>query len=297
MIDIIIPTYNNSKSIVDTLNSILNQTIIDKINVYIIDDCSTEDYNDVYNNFSDKLNLKMFKLEQNSGPGIARQYGIDHSNGDYIVFIDSDDEFYDKYSVEKLYNNINNYDMVEGKIYYEYFNEYSHHDGCLHGKMYRRSFLEKNNIRFNNLRSHEDHAFNKICLSIAKVNYIEDIIYKYNYNDKSITSNEDNIDSLKNYIIGMNYVFKTINNIDNINIDNVSFFIYEIMVYIYRNYVENPEGFNFIFKDLLFLKEMYDKYIKYISNEDKDNVWNSFIGDNTFDISFDEFLEKIKKES
>ena len=75
-----------------------------------------------------------------------------------------------------------------------------HNECCLHGKMYRRSFLERNNIKFNNLRSHEDNAFNQLCLICAKsVIYLDDIIYRYNNTKDSITNTEDDIKSYKTY--------------------------------------------------------------------------------------------------
>ena len=72
MIDIIIPAYNAHNTIKKTLISICMQTVKDKINVYIIDDCSNEDYKEIINIFKDKINIKYYKLKENSGPGVAR---------------------------------------------------------------------------------------------------------------------------------------------------------------------------------------------------------------------------------
>ena len=102
MIDIIIPAYNAHNTIKKTLISICMQTVKDKINVYIIDDCSNEDYKEIINIFKDKINIKYYKLKENSGPGVARQYGLEHSNGEYIYFLDADDMFMDIYSLENL---------------------------------------------------------------------------------------------------------------------------------------------------------------------------------------------------
>ena len=173
MIDIIIPVYNSDKTIGRTLDSVLDQVNSDDFNVYVIDDASEEDYTDIINYYSKYLKINYFKLDENGGPGVARQFALEHSNSKYIVFIDSDDAFYENDSVQKLYDNIDGYDMVVGQIYYEYFDEYSHHNGCLHGKMYRRSLIEDNGIRFNDLRSHEDNAFNTQCyLSLKDYNII-----------------------------------------------------------------------------------------------------------------------------
>ena len=91
MIDIIIPAYNSSDSIIGTLASIAIQRIKDKAKIYIIDDCSSDDYSKVLSLFEDKLDITYIRLDKNMGPGYARQVGIDSSNSEYIVFIDSDE--------------------------------------------------------------------------------------------------------------------------------------------------------------------------------------------------------------
>ena len=63
MIDIIIPVYNSGKTICKTLNSILEQDNKDDIVVYIIDDASTEEYDEVISFYSKYINIKYHKLE------------------------------------------------------------------------------------------------------------------------------------------------------------------------------------------------------------------------------------------
>ena len=72
MIDIIIPAYNAHDTIMKTLISINLQNIKNKVNVYIIDDCSDVDYSREVDLFFDKINIKQLKLSKNSGPGVAR---------------------------------------------------------------------------------------------------------------------------------------------------------------------------------------------------------------------------------
>ena len=100
MIDIIIPAYNAHEHIKCTLVSVAMQTIKDKVNVYIIDDGSKKNYNKIVELFKDKINIKELTIEKNSGPGVARQFGIDSSDGEYILFLDSDDLLYNKFSFE-----------------------------------------------------------------------------------------------------------------------------------------------------------------------------------------------------
>ena len=57
MIDIIIPAYNNHKTIEKTLLSISYQTISDKLNVYLVNDKSDNDYHDIVNKYSKYIKI------------------------------------------------------------------------------------------------------------------------------------------------------------------------------------------------------------------------------------------------
>ena len=104
MIDIIITAYNAHKTIVKTLLSIEKQTLKKLVKVYIIDDHSQKDYNYLLELFENKLDITIIRNEKNLGPGLSRQKGLDISKNEYIVFIDSDDVFYNKHSLANLYN-------------------------------------------------------------------------------------------------------------------------------------------------------------------------------------------------
>lgn len=192
MIDLIIPIYNSRKTLPLTLMSISFQSIKDKIKVFLIDDCSTDRYEDIISDFINKydLNIIYHRLDKNAGPAVARQKGIDISNSEYIMFIDSDDLFYDINSVQVLYENIlNGYDYVAGFTFDERYEVSFYNEGDLHSKIYRRSFLDKNNIRFNTTRFHEDNYFNNLVLVCNPKMYTLPVpIYVYVYNEESITS-------------------------------------------------------------------------------------------------------------
>lgn len=296
MIDIIIPVYNSGKTICKTLNSILEQDNKDDIVVYIIDDASTEEYDEVISFYSKYINIKYLKLDKNSGPGVARQYGIDHSSNEYIIFIDSDDIFYDNDSVLKLYNSIYDHDMVYAKMLEKRYdiNEEIFHDGCLHGKMYRRSFINDNNIRFNEYRSHEDNAFNQLYLALSQnVNYLDEVVYIYNFNKESITSTTNRNDSLKLYIESMNWLFKEIEKRNNVNLYKVGLTAMNVMCYCYFNYLLDEKNNDFIISDSKFIKEMYKKYIDNIDDADKLEMFKSFDYPVIPSITLNDFINKI----
>jgi hypothetical protein len=91
-ISVIIPTYNSSQTIAETLNSVLSQTF-ENFEVIIINDGSTDDLNLVLESFQD-VRLKIFHY-QNGGLAIARNRGIKQAKGEYLAFLDADD-FWDK---------------------------------------------------------------------------------------------------------------------------------------------------------------------------------------------------------
>lgn len=195
MIDIIIPLYNAIETIEYTLMSINLQTIKNKIKVYLIDDASDDDYTKIINKYQE-LDIIYTKLEKNLGPGLARQKGLDISNSKYIIFMDADDLFYNADSVKILLENAEKYDLVYGITYDEKRCISLYNEGDLHGKLYNRNFIEKNKIKFNETRFHEDNYFNNLFLICdPKINFINNIVYIYTHNLQSIT----NIDESKEF--------------------------------------------------------------------------------------------------
>lgn len=88
-VSIITANYNSSNFIVDTIESVLNQTYVDW-EWFIIDDCSTDDSVEIIKKYQDSR-INLIALKENQGAAIARNYGIDNASGRYIAFIDSDD--------------------------------------------------------------------------------------------------------------------------------------------------------------------------------------------------------------
>lgn len=197
MVDIIITTYNSINTLDRTLSSILTQIKAPKMTVHIIDDNSCEDYDDIINYYKDFLDIKFKKLKKNNGPGFARNVGLDEAKGDYVIFIDSDDVFSSATSVNVLYNNIvkNKCDVVTSFIYEETAGDFIIHKNDilgLHGKIYRKKFLDDNNIRFNVSRSFEDTSFNSlVSLYGAKIFNIDVFTYVWCDIRESITRQEN----------------------------------------------------------------------------------------------------------
>lgn len=175
MIDVIIPAYNAHRTIINTLVSLELQTVIDKINILIINDGSTMDYKKIKNQFKN-LNISLFNLKNNKGPGYARDYGLKHSNSKFVYFLDSDDLLINMFSLEILINEIKDNDIVAGKVVIENSkNEISkvkitNYD--LHGKLFRREYIEKNHFNFNHTYRSEDNSFYRL-LRVGTTKYKE----------------------------------------------------------------------------------------------------------------------------
>ena len=58
-----------------------------------MDDCSTEPFDEVIKPYEEMLHIKKVKTEKNLGTGMARQFGIDNADGDWVIFCDHDDFF------------------------------------------------------------------------------------------------------------------------------------------------------------------------------------------------------------
>lgn len=91
LVSIITPAYNASKYIIDTYNSIKNQTY-NNWEWLVIDDNSTDNTYEILQNLA-KLDTRIILLKNNSikGPASARNLGIKLASGKYMTFIDSDD--------------------------------------------------------------------------------------------------------------------------------------------------------------------------------------------------------------
>ena len=77
-IDIILPNYNSSKFLKQTLNSIIMQTY-KNWKLIIIDDCSDNKTKNILKKYSKDKRIKIFWLKKNNGAGFCRNYGIKKS--------------------------------------------------------------------------------------------------------------------------------------------------------------------------------------------------------------------------
>lgn len=190
-VSIILPTYNVEPYLKQCLTSIAEQTY-KNIECIIIIDGATDKSFDIAKSFCKQDNRFYVYWQKNAGSGPARNNGILHSHGDFIMFIDPDDWIESNY-VEKLINiqHESNYDYIITKeTSYIYKNDhkllnirkgiikpitFNTKDQCRknyvnllcagliaapHSKLYKSELIKKNNIEFPNLRRSQDVVFN-----------------------------------------------------------------------------------------------------------------------------------------
>lgn len=91
MISVIIPTFNRASLISRAVKSVINQTYRD-IEIVVVDDASTDNTEDVIREIDCPF-LHYIKLEENGGACRARNIGIKNAKGEYVSFLDSDDQW------------------------------------------------------------------------------------------------------------------------------------------------------------------------------------------------------------
>lgn len=102
---IVCACYNCEHVLNNAIKSITNQGFQDW-ELILVDDCSTDSTNELCSEYSsNESRIHLFKTIENSGPFIARRVGISHSNGEYLLFLDSDD-FYLENALQNIHDKI-----------------------------------------------------------------------------------------------------------------------------------------------------------------------------------------------
>ena len=90
LVSIIMPSYNTAKYISDSIKSVLAQTY-KNWELIIVDDCSTDNTDEIVGDFLSDERIRYLKNEKNSGAAVSRNYALREARGKWIAFLDSDD--------------------------------------------------------------------------------------------------------------------------------------------------------------------------------------------------------------
>ena len=286
-ISIIIPIYNVEEYIEDTLNSLLNQTIIKDMEILMIDDGSFDGSRYIIEKYSlDYENFYAYHKE-NEGPGIARNFGIDLAKGEYIHFLDSDDyvlpNTYERaYEIAKNNNSdflslfgvrMRRYNITDSYIYNNAFKNIIGTidsakledmpeliwDTFVTNKLYKKEFLEKNNLKFiKEKKYYEDVIFALGAYGLAeKISLTKDIFYYWRKRENSnfsITQQYSDINNFKDRINMINLCYEIAENANfNDDIKNELFFRwinYDLNIYLRIFYEYDEKYYQEIFEEI-----------------------------------------------
>lgn len=183
-VSVIIPVYNVEKYLEKCIDSVLEQTF-ENYEIVLVNDGSTDNSLQIMQRYQEKNpdKVKIFDKE-NGGLSSARNYALDRAQGEYVTFLDSDD-YIDKDYLQILYSTAKEHDsdMVcggqkkvadDGSILARLSYPLGKNPNTIlrrlniSGKLYRRSYIEKHNMRFADGKIYEDDPFNLVMLFLAE---------------------------------------------------------------------------------------------------------------------------------
>ena len=205
-ISVIVPVYNVEAYLGACVESIFNQTLKD-IEIILVDDGATDNSGKLCDEYQKKDERIKVIHKQNGGLSSARNAGLEIAKGKYVTFLDSDDLYLPK-SCELLYNEIEKHraDYVIGNYQNcdedgtpwknpvfntekyknfklsitDYHDSFYVMNSSACNKIFRKSFIDKLNLRFVDGAIAEDTIFTTYCfIKSTKVYYFNDVIYLY----------------------------------------------------------------------------------------------------------------------
>lgn len=230
-VSIIIPVYNAKDYLDKCINSLINQTL-KNIELIFVNDGSTDESGKIIKKYQKKDSRIVYLEKTNGGQSTARNLGLMHAKGEYIVFVDSDD-YVDTSMLEILYNKakekkmdmvICNYSFdyngtVEENITFEDLekeitnNEYITLTPSPCCKLIKKSYLDKCKFKFIEGIIYEDLAtIPTLVLGNPKILYINKSLYYYVQSPVSTMRNDVYKDKYENIFPAIDYLYNKLIN-------------------------------------------------------------------------------------
>lgn len=105
-ISVIIPAFNAGRYISNAIESVLHQPLADKLEIIIVNDGSTDSMESICQEYEKKFTQVHVFTQENQGASVARNTGISHACGTYLLFLDADDCLVENALDEKLLEEI-----------------------------------------------------------------------------------------------------------------------------------------------------------------------------------------------
>lgn len=218
-VSVIVPVFNSEKYLERCVESLVGQTL-DEIEFIFVNDGSTDGSLEILNQYAEKYpeKVKVF-TQENSGQGVARNFGIKQAQGEYIGFVDSDD-YVEPGAFDRMYKVITKLqcdvavaqyfkvskqgkETIHSRLPFMVDTVYSGVDYleecggmfAIWNKLYKKEFIEK--FSFPSIWF-EDVAWTGIVMSHnPKVCYIDKPFYHYVRNEGSTVSSVRNVKTLE----------------------------------------------------------------------------------------------------
>lgn len=212
MISVIIPVYNASCYIHRCIESVLSQAYR-KFELILVDDGSKDDSGVICDNYALQDNRVLVIHQNNSGAGAARNAGLAKAQGEYIVFVDSDDmiwqgyfEALEKHNEDVVFINADDINKDGKLVNREHMSDFKHLsvDEILRlqmtGKLpwagwrkcVKRSLIKNHNIGYSRHKVGEEAIYSYQVLHYAKtVGFIDQVCYYYMLRDDSLSQSKE----------------------------------------------------------------------------------------------------------
>ena len=261
LVSVIIPTFNNEKYLAVCLDSILTQTYRN-FEIIVYNDGSEDDSAFLLENYAKKYDcIQVYNIE-NHGQGYCRNRALEKARGEYVLFVDSDD-FIESITLENVVRRMEEDQSDAAAFDFKYYKknvytysnvdevfQYKYLEGrdCLKllsmknffsvTKMYRKQFLDENDIRYGEQYIYEDWPFIvKVAVKAEKISLIHSPLYSVRVTTSSSTkTNYDTDFHATSFIRSTQECLNTLKGID--NSDNCLYDFYSYLIdrfWLYHN--------------------------------------------------------------
>ena len=231
LVSMVIPAYNAAEFIARSMDTVLAQSFAE-LELIVVNDGSTDKTQEIIDWYKERYPRIKSLYQKNAGQAVARNLGVEHADGDYIGFMDSDDMLRPD-MIEKLYDSIvkntcdiavtsayqitnEGYEVVSAypiaedtpisfEEFFEHYLKYAY--PVVWGKLYRRLLVKEHPIP---KTTYEDSAWMPCILSYAdKICYLNEHLYEYDRIIRNVTyvhavrkkSMEEQYEDRRNYVL------------------------------------------------------------------------------------------------
>lgn len=236
-LSIIIPCYNVEKYIEECLESVCNDRDAD-IEVICVNDGSTDGTLDILEQWKQKDARVIVINQENKGVSVARNQGLHIAKGKFIYFLDSDDKVKDVAILEKCCEKMQE-DQLDiligaGKSFFEteeFYKKYSYYEKSYRieheyprimkgtelmaelqrngewavqqsTRIYRRKFLQDNNVYYTEGQLHEDNYVTFMCMYLTdRTTAVKDVLFERRIRENSIMTQKVTHKNVEGYLV------------------------------------------------------------------------------------------------